>query len=144
MEIKADRIDALANKLKQKHGEKYSRLQYKLWAEVVDCKKHTSLEKSPLWNKQQKDESKKEGGMEQMATATSLANSVSAALQPMHGNQTPNRHAGGTDITQISPGRKINLQGKLLHNLQLCTPCTRRGQSQLNNLKNAMTPSCSS
>ena len=34
VEIKADRIDALANELKQKHGEKYSRMQYKLWAEV--------------------------------------------------------------------------------------------------------------
>ena len=55
-----------------------------------------------------------------MATAfTSLANSVSAALQPMHGNQTPNTHFGGTDTTQISPGRKIDLQSKLLHNLQL-------------------------
>ena len=88
VEIKVDRIDALGNELKQKHGEKYSRVLYKLWAEVVDCKKHTSLEEPPLgsiWNKQHKDKSKKEGGMDQMATAfTSLANSVSAVLQPMH------------------------------------------------------------
>ena len=88
VEIKVDRIDALGNELKQKHGEKFSRFLYKLWAEVVDCKKHTSLEEPPLgstWNKQQKDKSKKEGGMDRMATAfTSLANSVSAVLQPMH------------------------------------------------------------
>ena len=53
-----------------------------------------------------------------MATAsTSLANHVSAALQPMHGTvPTPNTHPGGkgTEATQISLGRKIHLQGKLV------------------------------
>ena len=50
-----------------------------------------------------------------------------AALQPMHGNQTPNRQARGTDTTAISPGRKIDLQEKLLHNLQLLHSMYEKG-----------------
>ena len=52
-------------------------------------------------------------------TATSLANSVTAAL---HGNVvTPNRDPGGngTEATQISLERKIDLEGKLSQNFQL-------------------------
>ena len=105
-------------------------MQYKLWAEVVDCKKHTSLEEPPLgsiWNKQQKDKSKKEGGRDQMATAlTSLANSVDCIATYAWKSNTK-KHAGGTDTMQISPGRKTDLPGKLLHNLQLLHSMYEKG-----------------
>ena len=133
VEIKADRIDALANELKQKHGEKYSRMQYKLWAEVVDCKKHTSLEEPPLgsiWNKQQKDKNKKEGNMDQMATAcTSLANSVSAALQPMHGIQIGMLVA--LVLHRFLLGGKLTCKENYCIICRFCTPCTSNHNSTI-------------
>ena len=76
-----------------------------------------------------------------MATAvTSLANSVTAAL---HGNVvTPNRYPGGngTEATQISLGRKIDLEG--MQKFHHSTYGTRRGQSQPNNSRSAVIPLC--
>ena len=48
VELKAETVDAIANELKKKHGDKYTKIQCKLWAEVFVNKKHTSLEEPPL------------------------------------------------------------------------------------------------
>ena len=124
IEVKSDRIEGIANDLKERHGEKYTRIQYKLWAEVIDSKKHDSMDDPPkgsIWSGlpgKQKDHTRKEGGVTEMASAfTTLANSVSAALQPK--NASPKQQPESCDPMIISPGRKIDLQAKVLHNLQL-------------------------
>ena len=134
VEIKAERIETLAKDLQRKHGDKYLRIQYKLWAEVIDSKKHTSLDEQPLrciWGRPQKDKGKKDGSgsFEQMATAfISLATSMTAVLQPMHrNNHPPSRHAGGTDAATISPGRNIDLQENYYIICRYYTPCMNRG-----------------
>ena len=38
LESKVIRVDALANELKELHKDKYSKIQYKLWAEALDVK----------------------------------------------------------------------------------------------------------
>ena len=45
--FKVETVDSIANELK-KHGDKYTKMQCKLWAEVIVGKKHTSLEEPPL------------------------------------------------------------------------------------------------
>lgn len=59
VELQAETVDAIVNELK-KHGDKYAKMQCKLWAEVFVNKKHTSLEEPPLGSiwKQPQDRSK--------------------------------------------------------------------------------------
>jgi len=46
-EQKAARVDALAVELKANHGEKFNKIQYKLWNETIDSGKHKSKDESP-------------------------------------------------------------------------------------------------
>ena len=48
VELKAETVDGIANELKKKHGDKYTKMQCKLWAEVFVNKKHTSFEEPHL------------------------------------------------------------------------------------------------
>lgn len=59
LESKTLRVDALANELKELHKDKYTKIQYKLWAEALDVKRHTSKEHPP-WSdsKKQKGQAK--------------------------------------------------------------------------------------
>ena len=45
LESKTLRVDALANELKEKHGNK---IQYKLWAEALDVGRHKNKDEPPL------------------------------------------------------------------------------------------------
>ena len=47
LESKTLRVDALANELKEKHGNKFNKIQYKLWAEASDVGRHKSKEEPP-------------------------------------------------------------------------------------------------
>ena len=47
LDEKAERIQSLADKLQVKHGDTFNRIQYKLWAEALDVKKHDSTEHPP-------------------------------------------------------------------------------------------------
>ena len=47
LDEKADQVQNLADKLQAKHGDTFSRIQYKLWAVALDVKKHDSMERPP-------------------------------------------------------------------------------------------------
>ena len=100
---------------------KYTKMQCKLWAEVFVNKKHNSLEESPLgsiWKQPQDKVKNPRQGTEAATMAfTKLANSVTAALKPTSDDPscTPTKHVHSA----VSPRRRIDLQGKLLQNLQL-------------------------
>ena len=47
LDEKAERVLNLADKLQAKHGDTFNRIQYKLWAEGLDVKKHDSMECPP-------------------------------------------------------------------------------------------------
>ena len=52
LESKTLRVDALANELKEKHGNKFNKIQYKLWTEALDVGRHKSKEEplhGPIW-----------------------------------------------------------------------------------------------
>ena len=71
-EQKAARVNALAEELLEKHVGKYNKIQYKLWAETINCGKHKSKEVPPagsIWNKTMKPKPKAStDGMDAMAT----------------------------------------------------------------------------
>ena len=64
---------------------------------------------------------------------TKLANSVTAVLKPTSDDTscTPTKHVHSA----ISPGRRIDLQGKLLQNYSWYIQCLRTVPSQLTSLK---------
>jgi len=48
LDEKAERVQSLADKLQAKHGDTFNKIQYRLWAEALDVKKHDSMEHPPL------------------------------------------------------------------------------------------------
>ena len=52
-EQKAARVDALAVELQERHVDRFNKIQYKLWAEIIDCGKHKNKDVPPagsIWN----------------------------------------------------------------------------------------------
>ena len=81
LESKIERVDMLAKELQEKHKTKYTKIQYKLWAEALDVKRHTSKDvppPGPIWDSQQPKGLK---SVDAMASAfTQMANTVVSAL----------------------------------------------------------------
>ena len=87
LDEKAERVQNLADKLQAKHGETFNRIQYKLWAEASDVKKHDSTELPPpgtIWGgtpKESKRTSVTQATSEAMNEAfTSMATSIVSAF----------------------------------------------------------------
>ena len=125
-ESKAQRIDSIANELKEKHKDKYSKIQYKLWAEALDVKKHTSTDEpppGPIWNTQKPN---KKSSVDTMALAfTSMANSVASAFSPP--TKPPVDVSSDSSVVCISPGRRIDFQEKLLKQIDLLHKMCEKG-----------------
>ena len=132
LEAKTKRVDTLAKELQEIHKDKYNKIQYKLWAEALDVNKHTSKETPPLgpiWNSAQK-KSSKTSSVDAMATAfTHMANSVATAFSPQHtcNSESPLKDASNSCGISISPGRRIDLQEKLLKQIDLIHKMYEKG-----------------
>lgn len=120
LDAKVLRVDKLANELQQKHGDKYNKIHYKLWAEALDVKKHDSREfppEGPIWGS--KKNVKRGGGVNEMASAfTDMAHSVASAFRPKE-VVTPTKETPIKSGMGISPGRKIDLQDKLFRQIDM-------------------------
>ena len=80
-DAKVQRVDLLANELQEKHGSKYNKMQYKLWAEALDVDGHASREVPPLgpiWNTSKSQKSGTKDSVNEMASAFTVA----TAFQP--------------------------------------------------------------
>ena len=75
LESKARRVDSLANELGEKHGKRFTKIQYKLWAEALDVGKHQSKEEppcGPIWGNQRPANNRKkdaDSSVDKMASA---------------------------------------------------------------------------
>ena len=129
LDSKTLRVDTLANELKEKHGNKYNKIQCKLWAEALDVGRYKSKEEPPLgpiWGRQ-KPKRSNEGGIQAMASAfTHMANSVASAFSGPDGNTTTSVSTPTKVVTTsstlphgISPGRRIELQEKLFNQIDM-------------------------
>ena len=132
LDAKVHRVDSLANELRERHGAKYNKIQYKLWAEALDVSKHESKEippTGPIWNTKPRKSSCSESVNEMASAFTSMANTVATALQPDHAAQsTPTKQ---TSLPQalacISPAKRIDLQQKLFTQIDMLHKMFERG-----------------
>lgn len=132
---KVQRVDSLANELRQKHSNKYTKIQYKLWAEALDVNRHGSQEvppPGPIWNTTDGLKSKKStNDVSEMASAfTTMAKSVATAFKPnlcTSEDSTPTKQSTALSGVGISPGRRIDLQQKLLNQLDMLHKIFERG-----------------
>ena len=130
LESKAQRVDTLANEFQERHKDKYTKIQYKLWAEALDVKRHSSKESppaGPMWGT--KNTKSQKATVDSMATAfTEMANSVASAFsrptspKPVLEKPVPTKEPIG-----ISPGRKVDLQEKLLRQIDLVHKMFEKG-----------------
>ena len=136
LESKVQRVDALANELKEKHQDKYNKIQYKLWAEALGVKRHSSKEDppaGPIWNSQ-KSKSQCKTSVDAMATAfTEMANSVASVFTRENTTLSPSKTKPAlstpepSHATGISPSRRIDLQERLLKQIDLLHKMFERG-----------------
>ena len=134
---KAQRIDSIANELSEIHGDACNKIQYKLWAEAIDVRKHDSKEIPPpgsIWNSASKvvKRSRSSDGhaIDEMASAfTTMANKVASALSPGPSSSsatTPTKRPEAGSVG-ISPGRRIDLQAKLFAQIDMIHGMFGRG-----------------
>ena len=132
---KAEHIHKLADKLRDKHGDTYNRIQYKLWAEALDVKQYDNMERPPpgsIWGRSTK-EAKRATGSQQVSVATTdamndafttMASSIASALghsQKMHTPPRPSTPSEKEKVTLeagVSPGRLADLQGNFFTQLE--------------------------
>ena len=135
LESKARRVDFLANELGEKHGKRFTKIQYKLWAEARDVGKHQSKEeppRGPIWGDQKPEKTAKkntDSSVDKMASAfTNMANTVASAISPSVKRDTPTKlpRLSHSEVG-ISPGRRIELQEKLFKQIDMLHQMYERG-----------------
>ena len=134
LDAKVLRINKLADELQQKHGDRCDRVQYKFWAEALDVKKHDSMEfppDGPIWGSKKSRKLPTQSGVNEMASAfTHMANSVASAFRPCTPNEivTPTKeNKQKVSGMGISPGKKIDLQEKLLRQIDMIHQMFEKG-----------------
>ena len=123
---KADRVQKLADELQTIHKDVYNKIQYKLWAEALDVKKHTSMEKPPpgtIWGETRKGSKSSQSVSDAMSTAftkmaTSLASVLGKSSTPPSspGLRSPAKTSNVEVV--LSPGKLADLQGKFFTQLE--------------------------
>ena len=114
---KNQRIEDIMQSIQAKHGDKFTKIQYRLWAEMVDVGTHKSLEEAPsvpMFGRK--------GGRQTQASAlthaiTNMATSfVSAAMSA--GNTTPTKSSSAGPSSSSSPVRVAQLRSQYIQQLK--------------------------
>ena len=109
-----DNIEKMATELKQKHGDKYSYPQYKLWARLITCGQHEDKENAPnvpmITGSYSKERKQKESNLGEVIAGAAIA-IVKALKQSPEKKETA---AAPTTIVGVSPGKKVMLSGQYL------------------------------
>ena len=135
------KIQAVASQLKEKHGDKYNMVQYKFWAETLENERHKSWESPPhglIWggNGAKPKYTRRESGAEAQSVLKSvgdMAMTIATAIKSPHAEKEPPAAASstsgspGSKSVGISPGRKIDLQDKLLRQMDMIHAMFERG-----------------
>lgn len=123
---KAERVQKLADELRDKHGDTYNRIQCKLWAEALEYDNTEQAPPGSIWRKSTKD-TKRTTVSQQLSAATtgamndaftSMALSIASALEHSPKIHTPPRPLTPSERGKVtleagvSPGRLADLQGK--------------------------------
>lgn len=111
-EEREERMTELVAQLRERHGAKYSQLQYRLWAEMFINETHKSLDDVPpypMFGQERKQRASSASGQLNEAL-TGLANSIAVALAP---NQVEQRASSNTS----SSTKTAQLRSKYMEQL---------------------------
>ena len=120
-EEKAERVEEIKQDLKKTHGDEYSGIQYRLWAEMIAIGTHTSRDLPPripmfTGGRAQKPKS------ELTSAFTSMAEAVAVALTPKEAIPTPNPPQKdsnpATSSHFTSPDRVADIRSKYIQQLR--------------------------
>lgn len=145
-EERKDVVQKIADKLHSKHGSTLNMVQYKLWAEALYSKQYTSWDEPPKglpWGDDKKNKFKSKEGAStgtaanvMMHSFANMATSIAGVIsKSSHSSSTPQQSSptspeGNASVRSsvgISPGRKIDLQEKLLKQVDLLHQMFERG-----------------
>lgn len=131
-EEKNARVQEIFEKLKVRHGDKYTGPQYRLWAEAIDVNQHSSYDEHPQGSffsamQGRAHGIRKSGSSDVLSTAvTTLATSLAAALQPRgesssicstaSGSSTPPQHKPRSPV--ITPVRAAQLKTTYINQIK--------------------------
>lgn len=129
LEERNNQVLKIANQLKEKHGDKYNMVQYKFWAETLLNKQFQNWDTPPhglIWGNTTKKTKPKTSETENMMKSVSeMALQIATAIKESpHKSSVPTTSSVSVGI---SPGRKIDMQGKLLQQLELVHNMFERG-----------------
>ena len=112
-------------KLEEKHGDKYSSEQLRTWANLIQLKKHSSLDTPPDYPFL--------GGAKKKQHSESSADSK--------GSTSPKRSDSSGGVPRVSPGKRLGTRSQCLDQLGRCIAILDKGglsQAEFNGLQKAI------
>ena len=108
----------ITDELQAIHGDTYNRIQYKLWAQAMDVKKHKSMERPPAGTilGHSKDSERSHSTLDAVNKAfTNIANTLATVLNKPHLIPPTNCNLSAmTKDCDVSPDQLADLQGKFV------------------------------
>ena len=111
IEEKNQRVQELIRSIQDKHGDKFTKIQYRLWAEMIDVGTHKSLDEAPSVPMF----TSKGGRQTQSSTLTNaFTNMASSIASALSNNQTPTKSSSTTS----SPVRVVQMRSQYIQQLK--------------------------
>jgi hypothetical protein len=132
-QAREDELDSIFKQLKEKHEDKYTIPQLRLWARMISCGTHDDIDEPPRvpmivgapLPKRQKQESLTTA---LVGAATAFANAISPKVNcPSSPSSTPTTPTRSTSRTGLSPGRAADVRMKNLEQLRYMQKLTEDG-----------------
>ena len=125
LDEKVERVQRIADELQAKHGDTYNKIQYKLWAEAMDVKKHESMERPPpgtVWGVPKESKRARTTSEAMNEAFTNMATTLVSALKSPTSAPTPSSPTSNKSTSLIesgvSPGRLADIQGKFITQIE--------------------------
>ena len=113
-----DEIEDLATELKNKHGDKFSYPQYKLWSTLMKCGQHDDKESPPNVSMITGSHSAREHKQKDTNVSEAIAGAAVAIVKALKGSPEKPEMATPSPTLGISPGKKVLLSGQYLKQLE--------------------------
>ena len=116
LEEKNERIEDFIRKLHDKHKDK---IQYRLWAEMLDVGTHKSMDEAQLYQFSGAKAGKSNQSTTLSHALTEMASSIASAFSPKTSVPSmPSTPTSTSKSSSASPGRLIELRSKYIHQLR--------------------------
>ena len=113
IEEKNQRVQELIRSIQDKHGEKFTKIQYRLWAEMIDVGTHKSLDEAPSVPMFTSKGGRQTPSSTLTNAFTNMASSIASALS---NNQTPTKSS--STGSSSSPVRVVQMRSQYIQQLK--------------------------